>query len=106
MSLEDIISSPGEYTQACQRTDANEYAEAFADFAAVPVSLGKVLEIGCSTVGITDSLLTLQQRQLEDVSLALLSCDAECPRAQQGTVKLAENFFGSTDAYKYVSSPK
>jgi hypothetical protein len=100
-SLEDLLVSPAEFTGACQKTDANDYAEAFADFAAVPVALGKVLEFGCSTVGVTDSLLALQQRYVDEVSVALLPCDADCTRAQQGAIELQDNFFGSTSKYRY-----
>lgn len=100
-SIQNLIPTPSSITDKCTRIDATEFAEAFADFAAVPVHLGNVLEFGCSSVGVTDQLLSLQQRTVGNVTVAVAACDGYCPRAKQiESVKVEDNFFNSTPEYR------
>lgn len=96
--IEDIMLTPGPH-DACAKTDARNFAEAFGDYAAVPTELGRTLELGCASVGITDVLLSLQRRTVDNVTVVSMSCDGDCPRVNSHTAQPLDDFFGSTRSY-------
>lgn len=70
----------------CTIQNSRDYMDIFAHYSAVPLQLGDVLELGCRSNSIHNTLLTVQPRTSNSFTVYLSSCENEaqsqCPDAQ------------------------